>query len=67
MIASAWFRSAVVDTITRFQKPVMIIPVMIVLTRSRAVVHPISTLILNQLFGDENEWILSMFYKKLYA
>ncbi len=40
---------------------------LIVLTRSRAVVHPISKLILTQLYGDKNEFVLSMFYKQLFT
>jgi hypothetical protein len=44
-----------------------ILPALIVLTRSRAVVHPISKLILTQLCGDDNEFVLSMFYKQLFT
>ena len=63
MIASKKSNSVVVGII----EPSSMLPALIALTRSRAVVHPISKLILTQLCGDDNEFVLSMFYKQLFT
>ena len=63
MIASNKGYSVVVGII----KSSSILPVLIVLIRSRAFVHPICKLILTQLCGDNNEFVLSMFYKQLFT
>ena len=63
MIASRIGNSVVVGIIESSS----ILPALIILIRSRAVVHPISKLILTQLFGDDNEFVLSMFSKQLFT
>ena len=40
---------------------------LIILTISRVIFHPISKLILTQLCGDDNEFVLSIFYKQLFT
>ncbi len=63
MIASNNGHPAVVN----LMKASITIPAIAFLTRSCAVVHPISKLILTQLYGDDNEFVLSLFYKQLYT
>ncbi len=61
MCASARGRSAVVGII----KASKIMPAIVALARSSTVLHPVTKLILIQLYG-ENEFMLSLFYKYLY-